>query len=64
MGKDSLKKIYASSFHFKFIDNIIFNKRLEMANIINNFLKKYNIFDALDVGTTNDIDYKSSNILI
>ena len=64
MGKDSHKKIYASSFHFKFIDNIVFNKRLEMANIINNFLKKYNIFDALDIGTTNDIDYKSSNILI
>jgi hypothetical protein len=55
--------IYAIN-HFNFIDRIVKKKRQEMLDIINNKLKDIKIHDALDIGTTNDQDYQSSNFLI
>ena len=50
--------------HFKFIDRIVLNKRKEMANIINHQLENIELSDALDIGSTNDNDFESSNFLI
>ena len=50
--------------HFKFIDRIVLNKRKEMANIINRRLDNIEITDALDIGSTDDNDFESSNFLI
>lgn len=50
--------------HFNFIDKITKKKRQEMLDIINKNLKDIKIHDALDIGTTNDQDYQSSNFLI
>ena len=50
--------------HFKFIDNIVVSKRAEMLNIINKYIENLSLSDALDIGTTNDQDNKSSNFLI
>ena len=58
-----MKAIYAIN-QFKFIDRIVVNKRREMVNIINNELKNIEMFDALDIGSTNDQDFESSNFLI
>jgi hypothetical protein len=55
--------IYAIN-HFNFIDRIVKKKRQEMLDIISNKLKDIKIHDALDIGTTNDQDYQSSNFLI
>jgi hypothetical protein len=55
--------IYAIN-HFNFIDRIVKKKRQEMLDIINKNLKDIKIHDALDIGTTNDQDYQSSNFLI
>ena len=56
-------KIYAS-IHFKFLDKVALLKRVEIANIINDEIKDFKINDALDIGTTEDINNQSSNIII
>lgn len=56
-------KIY-SSFHFKLIENIIFNKRVEMEKLIKNNINLQFLKSICDVGTTEDKDNKSSNYLI
>jgi len=50
--------------HTKLIEFILFKKRIELCEIINIFLKDYVIYDALDIGTTNDNNSESSNFLI
>ena len=46
------------------IEFILLKKRIELCEIINLFLKDYEIYDALDIGTTNDNNSESSNFLI
>ena len=58
-----MKSIFVTN-HFKFIDRIVLNKRKEMANIINHQLNNIELLDALDIGSTNDKDFESSNFLI
>ena len=58
-----MSKIYAVN-HYTFIDKIVIKKRQEMCDIINEELSDYIIQDALDIGSTNDLDNKSSNYLI
>ena len=55
--------IYAIN-HYNFFDKIVFKKRLEISNIINNVIKDLQIHDALDIGTTSDDKNASSNIVI
>lgn len=55
--------IYAIN-HFNFIDRIVKKKRQEMLDIMNRNFKDTEIYDALDIGTTNDQDHQSSNFLI
>tara|TARA_B100000795_G_C22758508_1_gene422557 strand:+ start:440 stop:1105 length:666 start_codon:yes stop_codon:yes gene_type:complete len=50
--------------HTTFFDRIIIKKRYEMIKLINKNLKGEVFFDALDIGTTDDMDYESSNYLI
>ncbi|MDC1330643.1 hypothetical protein N8212_00995 [Pelagibacteraceae bacterium] len=50
--------------HYNFFDKIVFKKRLEISNIINNIIKDLQIHDALDIGTTSDDKNASSNIVI
>jgi len=56
-------KIYVNS-HYNFVDNFIIKKRLEIANFVNKKIKEYKIKEVLDVGTTNDESFKSSNVII
>jgi len=58
-----MKSIFVTN-HFKFIDRLVLKKRKEIANIINYQLKNVEIIDALDIGSTNDDDFESSNFLI
>ena len=58
-----MNKIYSSG-HTKFIDKIILKKRQEILSIINSYIKDIDIYDALDIGTTEDTFNKSSNYLI
>ena len=58
-----MNKIYATN-HYTFIDKIAIKKRQEMCEIINKALSDSIIQDALDIGTTNDLDNKSSNYVI
>ena len=46
------------------MNRIILKKRKEMLDIINKFYEKDELYDALDIGTTNDIQYYHSNYLI
>lgn len=57
------KKIY-SAFHIKFLEDIISKKRLEISCFINNYLAGKNLKDVLDIGTTNDLNNPSSNIIV
>ena len=50
--------------HTKFLDRIIIKKRNEMVKLINENLKDEVYYDALDIGTTDDMNYESSNYLI
>ena len=59
----NINLIYSSN-HSKVIDKLIVNKRLEIVKIINNQIKKFKIFDALDIGTTVDKENESSNFII
>ena len=58
-----MNKTYAIN-HYTFIDKIVIKKRQEMCDIINESLSDSIIQDALDVGSTNDLDNESSNYLI
>lgn len=58
-----MNNIYVTN-HYNFIDRIVIRKRQEMCQIINKELSDNIIEDALDIGTTNDIENKSSNYLI
>ena len=58
-----MNSIYAIN-HPKLIDKIVIKKREEMMHIIDNYLKKYALSSALDIGTTNDLENESSNYLI
>ena len=55
--------IYAIN-HYNFFDKIVFKKKLEISNIINDAIKDIIIHDALDIGTTSDDKNASSNIVI
>jgi len=48
----------------EFMNRIILKKRKEMLSIINQFYEKDELYDALDIGTTNDMEYYHSNYLI
>ena len=63
MMNNNSNKIY-SNIHHKFLDKIAFQKRIEIAKIINDEIKDFKVNDALDIGTTEDIDNESSNIII
>jgi hypothetical protein len=56
-------KIYVKN-HYNFIDNLIKKKRLEIAHFVNKKIKEYKIKEVLDIGTTNDESFKSSNVII
>ena len=58
-----MSKIYATN-HYKFIDQIVLKKRKEMLEIIKKNLTKDQIKDAIDIGSTEDKDNKSSNYII
>jgi hypothetical protein len=58
-----MNKIYVIN-HNTFFDKIVIKKRQEMCDIINESLSDSIIQDALDVGSTNDLDNESSNYLI
>ena len=55
--------IYAIN-HYSFLDKILLKKRLEISNIINNVIEELTIHDALDIGTTSDVENASSNTVI
>jgi len=57
------QKIYLK-YHSKFLDKIIIKKRYEAINIVNELILKNNINSVLDIGTTNDTENESSNIII
>ena len=59
-----MKKIIYLSHQYNFIDKFILKKRLEMLDIINKFIEKSKINDALDIGTTEDEENLSSNSII
>ncbi len=63
MSNNLQKKIY-SEFHLNFFDKMINKKRSEVINIINEFTANKNLYDVLDIGTTNDKKNVSSNIII
>tara|TARA_B110000503_G_C6798968_1_gene270331 strand:+ start:359 stop:490 length:132 start_codon:yes stop_codon:yes gene_type:complete len=43
------------------MNRIILKKREEMMDMINKFYEKDELYDALDIGTTNDIKYNHLN---
>lgn len=47
-----------------FTDKIVIKKRQEMVAIINDYIKKYKLKNVLDIGTTNDKIFKSSNYVL
>lgn len=57
------KKIYLEN-HNNFFDEIIKNKRLEISNIVNQLIEEYKLTDVTDIGTTNDDEFESSNLII
>tara|TARA_B100000787_G_scaffold129277_1_gene98144 strand:- start:737 stop:1414 length:678 start_codon:yes stop_codon:yes gene_type:complete len=50
--------------HTKLFDRIIVKKRNEIINIINRYFDNYSFEDALDIGTTDDMEFESSNHII
>ena len=55
------KKLYIQ-FESNYFDKIINQKRIEMVKLIKKKIKISNINDLLDIGTTEDVSAKSSNI--
>ena len=58
-----MSKIYVTN-HSNIIDRVVVNKRKEMCDIINKELSDIVFEDALDVGSTSEEKYESSNYLI
>ena len=46
------------------VNHIILKKRKEMVKMINEYFSNISLNDALDIGTTNDMEYEHSNYLI
>jgi len=63
MIKKSNQKIYSNA-HFSLFEKITLKKRLEMTEIIKKFLRKKNIENVLDIGSTEDDNNSSSNYII
>ena len=59
-----MSKLIYLSFHNKFFDKIIQNKRREMLKIIQNEISDLNITSCLDIGTSSDKKNDSTNFLI
>lgn len=55
--------IYSNK-HNNLLDKIVVKKRHEMSEIINNNIANLSIIHALDIGTTDDENFESSNFLI
>ncbi len=55
--------IYSNK-HNNFLDKIVIKKRHEMSEIINKYISNQSIEHALDIGTTDDDGFESSNYLI
>ena len=55
--------IYSNK-HNNFLDKIVIKKRHEMSEIINKYISNQSIEHALDIGTTDDKGFESSNYLI
>ena len=58
-----MENIYSIN-NFKFIDKIIFKKRIEILSIIKRIIDLKMINSCLDIGGTNDFSRKSSNLII
>jgi len=63
MFKDKNQKIYSIA-HYSFFEKITLKKRIEMTNVIKEFLNEKSIKDILDVGSTEDDDNVSSNYIV
>ena len=63
MESNNTKTIYSSN-HINFFEKIISKKRLEMILVVNDYLKNQKLIDVVDIGTTNDQENPSSNIII
>ena len=63
MEKNINKKIYLKN-HDTFFDKIIVKNRLKMVNLIENHFNDEELDDVLDIGSTNDFENESSNLLI
>ena len=63
MNTDNGQKIYVTN-HFSFFERILLRKRKEILSLLKEYLNKLDIFDILDVGTTEDTSNPSSNYLI
>jgi|TARA_B100001741_G_scaffold313784_1_gene321983 hypothetical protein len=59
-----MNKLIYLSFHNKFFDNIILNKRKEMVKLIQKELADINIESCLDIGSSSDKENKSTNYII
>lgn len=59
-----MNKLIYLSFHNKYFDRVILNKRKEMIKIIKNELNKDNIESCLDIGSSSDTKNKSTNYII
>ena len=55
--------IYSNK-HNNLLDKIVIKKRYEMSEIINKYISNQSIEHALDIGTTDDDGFESSNYLI
>ena len=62
MSLEDKSLIYSE--HKKFVDKIIIKKRKKVIELINQFLQDKNFYDVLDVGTTENSNHQSSNIII
>ena len=63
MSNNHNKSIYVTR-HFSFFEKILITKRKEILILIKKFLKDFEIYDVLDVGSTEDKKNISSNYLI
>ena len=57
------QKIYSNA-HTNFFEKIVLKKRLEITNVIKNFLEDKNIENILDIGSTSDDINTSSNFIV
>jgi len=57
------KAIYGTG-HSKYLDKVVVNKRIEIIKLIKSKILLSEISSCLDIGTTEDFDNQSSNIII